>query len=111
MNDIQGSFFDKSKYVFYCILIFLFLQKLFRGFHTNTYFIFYIVTHTNLKDVLKTSFSRRKSFVHTPKKCHMKNNCQSYGFIEKHLKVLVNLVYRVFLNKIYLFPLFVRLKS
>jgi len=30
----QGSFFELSKYVFYRFLIFLFLQKLFRGFHT-----------------------------------------------------------------------------
>jgi len=30
----KGSFFDKSKYVFYHFLIFSLLQKLFRGFHT-----------------------------------------------------------------------------
>jgi len=30
----KSSFFDKSKYVFYRFLIFSFLQKLFRGFHT-----------------------------------------------------------------------------
>jgi len=30
----KGSFFDKSKCVFYHFLIFSFLQKLFRGFHT-----------------------------------------------------------------------------
>jgi len=54
MSMSKGSFFDKSKYVFYRFLIFSFLQKLFRGFHTFDKLCVYIYIYIYIYTVFQT---------------------------------------------------------